>query len=244
MVRLKLLWQSPCLRLGWRQIVAHGSKFYKSSLIFFPSHSIVLIATPMLLLLRKNILNSEIFFNRQAGPNHHQRSVAQTNSVWPANGWRGSVTVAARTCHKSPRPSDLSSDRPRLLGSHRCGPERPAGKVWGMAVMLSRAFVTCIGRAVAIVVIAAFPFQKSATATELLKNCSPLASQIGAENVWFGHACGRSSSTANPWAEMGCFSTEADCRNWLLKSVPGSKPTSLLSCRQGAPKWSLRSQTD
>ena len=114
----------------------------------------------------------------------------------------------------------------------------------GIVVMLSRAFVTCIGRAVAIVVIAAFPFQKSATATELLKNCSPLASQFGAENVWFGHACGRSSSTANPWAEMGCFSTEADCRNWLLKSIPGSKPTSLLSCRRGAPKWSMRSQTD
>jgi len=110
--------------------------------------------------------------------------------------------------------------------------------------MLSRLFATCIGRAVAVVVIAAFPFKESATATTLPGSCSRFASQFGAENVWFGHACGTGTTSANPWAEIDCFSTEADCKNWLLKSFSGSKTTRALSCRRGAPKWSLRFQTD
>jgi len=78
----------------------------------------------------------------------------------------------------------------------------------------------------------------SANMDDDLRNCAPLASHLGAENVWFGHVSGLSSMTI-PWSEIGCFVTEKKCRRWLLRSYPAHYPRAL-SCRRGAPKWSTR----
>jgi len=79
-------------------------------------------------------------------------------------------------------------------------------------------------------------------ADDTLQDCRELAGEYGADNVWFGHVAGISSTApTKPWSVMGCFRTEAQCRTWLLKSFAKAGQTnSVLSCRRGAPRWSLR----
>ena len=71
--------------------------------------------------------------------------------------------------------------------------------------------------------------------------CGALAINIGAANVWFGHAAGiKSTAPTQTWADQGCFPTEAECKAWLHRRFSGSKTNSVTSCRQGAPSWSIR----
>ena len=82
----------------------------------------------------------------------------------------------------------------------------------------------------------------TAARADELRNCAPLAERLGRENVWFGHVCGsRQTSPARMWADMGCFASEGECRRWLLATHPDGRSTSALSCRRGAPRWSVGS---
>ena len=81
----------------------------------------------------------------------------------------------------------------------------------------------------------------SAFGSDELENCPRLAAELGAENVWFGQVSGLSGvSPTNVWSAMGCFATETECRKWLYQSYPNNRTTHVLSCRQGAPRWSIR----
>ena len=72
-------------------------------------------------------------------------------------------------------------------------------------------------------------------------DCYDLASQYGADRVWYGLYSGFVSldykNRELPYSNRGCFRTEADCRLWVNNNMTFSRGGSYVysTCSRGVP---------